>query len=419
MQEPSFDNWTIIFVNFSFVGFLLFFFFWFRPSQNQIANRLIAIYVLLYAIMMVEYVLYWTRYLYYLPHFTDISAGFPFALGPLLYLYLKITFEKYKLSTKDILHFLPLIFFLFYKAPFYALAGLDKIQSPYPFVFNGYWKIAKLMPWVKILHNCIYAIIIFAFIKRQSNVAQVKKWAYMLLLFFTLFIISGIAYYILVLLPWFNTEWDYFISFIMSAGILCTAWFVLAYPSIFSGFGLKEAVLDLKNNNKIWQQTQYIYKIEGEQGTTIPINYNYKQELIIGNKTEVQVTEPKEAFVKYKNSGLTNAAANELLEMLKKCMRDEKIYREGDINLEDLAKKLGTTKHNLSQIINERLGMNFFDYINLLRIEEAMKLLKSNNKQQLTIIEIAYDVGFNNKVTFNTAFKKITGQTPGEFRKIK
>ncbi len=60
--------------------------------------------------------------------------------------------------------------------------------------------------------------------------------------------------------------------------------------------------------------------------------------------------------------------------------------------------------------------MSFFEYINSLRVEEAKLLLKQTSKKQLTVIEIAYMVGFNNKVSFNSTFKKITGQTPSEFR---
>lgn len=61
--------------------------------------------------------------------------------------------------------------------------------------------------------------------------------------------------------------------------------------------------------------------------------------------------------------------------------------------------------------------MNFFEYINSLRITEAMELLKDKGKSRLTIIEVAYQVGFNNKVSFNAAFKKQTGVTPTEYRK--
>ena len=61
--------------------------------------------------------------------------------------------------------------------------------------------------------------------------------------------------------------------------------------------------------------------------------------------------------------------------------------------------------------------MNFFEYINLLRIEEAKHLLTANDRKSMNIIEVAYTVGYSTKNTFNTAFRRIVGVTPTEFRK--
>jgi len=70
----------------------------------------------------------------------------------------------------------------------------------------------------------------------------------------------------------------------------------------------------------------------------------------------------------------------------------------------------------VSQVINQYYKTNFFDFINANRIDEAKRLLVSDS-HTLNIIEIAYTVGYNNKVTFNTVFKRFTGVTPSEYRK--
>ena len=67
-------------------------------------------------------------------------------------------------------------------------------------------------------------------------------------------------------------------------------------------------------------------------------------------------------------------------------------------------------------VMNDKIGLNFFDYINSLRVEEAKRLLIETSKKEMNVIEIAYSVGFNNKVSFNNTFKKWTGMTPTEFR---
>jgi len=62
------------------------------------------------------------------------------------------------------------------------------------------------------------------------------------------------------------------------------------------------------------------------------------------------------------------------------------------------------TRHKASQIINEHFKKSFHEFVNLYRINEAKELLE--NEKGLNIIDIAYEVDYNNKVTFNKAFKK-------------
>ena len=121
--------------------------------------------------------------------------------------------------------------------------------------------------------------------------------------------------------------------------------------------------------------------------------------------------------VKYRNSGLTPEASRSLLQNLTEMMREEQCWRDPDISLEKLANALNASKHHVSQVINEHLGTSFFEYINQLRIEEATQLLAETTRSDLHVIEVAYAVGFNNKVSFNSAFKKATGMTPTEYRR--
>jgi len=108
---------------------------------------------------------------------------------------------------------------------------------------------------------------------------------------------------------------------------------------------------------------------------------------------------------KYKKSGLTESFSLELKEELLRLFQDEKIYRDSRLNLSMLAEKLGTTRHNVSQVINEHFGMSFFRFVNKHRINETILILNRDLHRNLNIIDIVYDVGFNNKVSFNKAFK--------------
>ena len=98
-------------------------------------------------------------------------------------------------------------------------------------------------------------------------------------------------------------------------------------------------------------------------------------------------------------------------------MEIEKVYRDENISLQSLSEKLSIAPHQLSRIINEKLNKNFPDFINTFRVKEAKKILADPRQTDRKILTIAFDVGFNTKVAFNTAFKKHTKMTPSEFRK--
>jgi YesN/AraC family two-component response regulator len=98
-------------------------------------------------------------------------------------------------------------------------------------------------------------------------------------------------------------------------------------------------------------------------------------------------------------------------------MEQDKLYRQSDLTLSQLAGSLHITPHNLSEVINTQLGRAFNDLVNEYRIREVKNDLSDPSKKQLKILAIAFDAGFNSKASFNTIFKQLTHTTPSEFRK--
>jgi AraC-like DNA-binding protein len=119
---------------------------------------------------------------------------------------------------------------------------------------------------------------------------------------------------------------------------------------------------------------------------------------------------------KYASSRLKQTECEVIVRKLNKSMKQEKLYLEPSLSVEDLAKKLSISVKHLSQAIHVGLNQNFYDYINSHRIEEATQLLRDDRYQNRTFLAVAYDVGFNSKSVFNAAFKKHTGKTPREFK---
>jgi len=110
--------------------------------------------------------------------------------------------------------------------------------------------------------------------------------------------------------------------------------------------------------------------------------------------------------------------AEELIFKLNNIMDNEKLYRNPLLKLQGLASKLNVLPHTLSQLLNENLEKGFSQYLNEYRIREACEIIMEEKNHKFE--SIGYDVGYNSKSTFYTAFKKITGTTPAKYRdKIK
>jgi AraC-like DNA-binding protein len=120
-----------------------------------------------------------------------------------------------------------------------------------------------------------------------------------------------------------------------------------------------------------------------------------------------------ESSKKYKTTLHADVHDN-TLEQLRAVMQNEKPYKQSTFSLPELALRLGVSVHVLSQVINESLGKNFFEMAAEYRVQEAQRLLK--DQPNIKVEEIAEQVGYMSKSSFNTAFKKITGLTPSEFR---
>ncbi|WP_159439292.1 helix-turn-helix domain-containing protein [Tenacibaculum agarivorans] len=98
-------------------------------------------------------------------------------------------------------------------------------------------------------------------------------------------------------------------------------------------------------------------------------------------------------------------------------MEEEKPFLNPSLSIRNLAHQMKIAPRELSIAINHDLNQHFFDFVNEYRIKRAMNLLTDKHQPKLTVLEILYEVGFNSKSSFNTAFKKYTNLTPTQFRK--
>ncbi len=142
--------------------------------------------------------------------------------------------------------------------------------------------------------------------------------------------------------------------------------------------------------------------------STFSIKKNNKQ-LSALNKNKRKAVKPLRKHFSAEKLKIWNT-----LELL---IKNDKIYLKQDITLSSLAKKLNTNRSTLSEIINEKSGKTFNQFINQYRIEEAARLLKDTKMMHLTIEGIAQETGFKSRSSFYTAFISEKGITPSSYRK--
>lgn len=364
-MKPSLDTWTIIFFFTALQGLFLGLVILFQKSKIQKANAHLGVFVLLFSFMLLDYFTYWSNYRFSFPYTFGFSFGFQFWYGPVLYFYIRELNNLPPINWKRrILHFVPGMIFYLTMIQYFSLPIEEKLQN---FTNDQTQTLLQflLVPTLKIVHMTIYGALTYWTIikcsKEDSN-NQFFRWQKIFSALFGIFIVSSMAYYLLVSFSDFKVEYDYMISFTMVLSIYTIGYLGYRHPEVIHGFESSKS--------------------------------------------------------KYENSSLKKDEAENLLEQITELLEYDKIYRRSDLKLPDVAKQLNTSAHHLSQIVNEQLKLSFPDLINSYRVNEAKTMLVNPIYSEQKIIGIAFDTGFNNKANFNNAFKKFTGMSPSDYRKL-
>lgn len=366
--KPKFETLPLFYLFTSLIGLFIFVILNLKKGINRVGTFLMSLFVLLNSLFILHLSLYLINCQYYFPNTLLFSTVFPLLYGPLIYFYFKITAINYSLKWTDVFHLIPVIGLLVYISPFYVLSSIEKFVILFDqedILTNE----ANLIMAAKIISLVLYGFLTFKIYYRSKKTSKKK--------FKLLWQRNIIAIYV-----------TYVVTFVL-------------YTSITSGF------FDVP----IFFHLQILIVV----GLVFYVAYiTYVQPEVF--KGEVKLVDPIGIF-KYKSSALTTSYSLELKEELLSLLDEDKIYRENGISLDLLSERLGTSRHNTSQVINEHFNLNFYELINKYRIDEAVYLIRNEMDGNLNIINIAYKVGFNNKVTFNKSFKKALLVTPTQFIK--
>jgi len=375
----SLDFIDITSILYSFGAVILIVFLLFSPSKRPLSNRLLALY--LFFTVLDNSARFVSVFIYSdYPALGMIISEFVFLLAPLLYLFFKSSvYQDFMLSKTSLLHLIPYISILIILIPGYFIPVITDPEA-------NWYKLIYESPLYKIIYigvhaqQNIYYILIFMMLYKYKRLIlenysgpKMDNYKWLLQLILIYFIAETLALIKNIIIFNSTIEVSAVAQTVVSViALLIVFWLIikaLLNPSLFSGVS-----------------------------------------------TEIQLVK---SMLKPSSSSSTEDLENDnnqLITKLSAHMKENEPYLDSNLSMYELAKQLDVPSRELSVSINHTLNKHFFDFVNEYRIKKAMDLIRNSSDEKLTILEILYEVGFNSKSSFNTAFKKHTGITPTEFK---
>ncbi|KOS08438.1 AraC family transcriptional regulator [Flavobacterium akiainvivens] len=262
------------------------------------------------------------------------------------------------------------------------VAGIYKIPESYLYLID----ILRLTQFLFALIIIPFLPLYSYFMIRHLKDPKEKKWIITLLTFLYLLVFTWLVTYLVGVFAGLD------ISYIM--GVLAlAATFIMhwtAYIGIYK-YKLaknKDAIYNFLNNNLALASAP----LQNTEATIIEENGPTKEH-------KEYITEDNLYFQK--------------LELL---CKEQHIYTDSTLNREKVAEKLGISPGYVSQIINIITGDNFANYINQYRVEAVKEMISNSEYDNYNLLAMGLESGFTSKTTFYKAFKKVTGQTPNEYK---
>ncbi|MCB2199544.1 helix-turn-helix transcriptional regulator [bacterium] len=354
-----------------------------RPLPNRFLIVLNFSYSVILIEMMLEELNFWDPFPWLIP----VVLGIVFVMVPAHYYYaLHLTRPGRKLQWRDLLHLLPFVLLELFQG-----VGMLRGQDPTEELFVPSHGGITVFNLILMGYALVYMILTLVRLERHraaslaflSNIERIQfRW------------LNNLTWLTIIILISFSLE-----NLLLLRGI-----------QLSDEFNLTSLLVAL-----------FVYAL-GYQILLHPdILVVPRAETLGANEQAISAEGPidvlREDAPKYQKSGLSDERADAIRTALLQVMEQDEAFRNPDLTLIDLADRLEVSPHNLSEVINTRLGVHFFDYVNRYRIEQVKRDILDPGKQHLKMLAIAFEAGFRSKSSFNLLFKKHVGMTPSEYRK--
>lgn len=362
-------------------------------KANRIANRFLALLLIVIALRLFPYIIGYAGFYDAYPWLSYLPYEASLAIGPLLYFYVRsLSSPGQKLSARWWLHFLPVLAqFVYYCVVF-----------PQPLAFKNHWDDTIHVPYIlpveqslTFLSIAIYWFLSFRHYRDyqrwlEQNVSDREdhhiEWLRNFLIALGMTLVFWIA---MVAIDRWGKPLNYFQRFPFYAWLQLLAYYLGT-----------EGYRNARHRYPSWQEVEEVKEIVVSELPAPDAPATVAAPLALPNATETVVV-TRDWF---------GMAAR-----WRETLSDQKYWRDPELTLAKLARKLGTNTSDLSRAINEGLGMNFNELVNRLRVDSVKAQLAVPDEKR-NLLDLAFDAGFSSKASFNRSFRLYAGVTPTEFR---
>lgn len=346
-------------------------------KNKMMSDKILAVWIAVISVHLLGFYLYQAGYWEKYSHLIGTTAPIPLFHGPLLYLYILYALRsENRFRALDYLHFVPGITAYLYMSRFFFFYSPEEKIQVVKGLLNDFSTFSIVLLLVILISGITYAI-----------------FSYRLTIWYKKRIKDRFSYSEGISLKWLR-------YCILSMGLI--------FLSAIIVFGLRDGL-----NITFSFNPEYIFYII----LIVLIFYigffGIKQENIFVSSPVIENEKKAKEEKKYKNSGVKDNKASEMYKNLLAYMQKERPYLQPKLSLSELAQKLDLSTNQLSQIINQQAGVNFYDFVNKYRVEEFLQQAEKN--RNYSILALALDSGFNSKSSFNYIFKKQKGLSPSQY----
>lgn len=358
----------------------------FNKKGKSDADFVLGTWLAFMGIHLLYYYLFSTGFLFRYPHLLGIGAAFPQLEAPFMFLYVVLMIRKDgKFKFTDLLHALPfLLFTVYFSFIFYFLSAPEKLEF-YNRIYEGDIPLdVRIATFPNIAIGPIYMVLaLFKLSQHKKIISQCFSYKEKINLNWIRLLVGGLGFVWLI---------------VVVSNVL------VKYP--FMSITAHEHMIYLALTISVFFLGYYGIKQQAIYSHEPTLNQQ---------KSSPAPRKKKEVSNQYLHSGLKKEEAEKHSKTLQEYFSSDKPFLNGKLSLSEVSDYMDISVNHLSQVINEQLGMSFFDFVNSYRVEEVKARLSDSKYENYTLLGIAFDSGFNSKSSFNSIFKKFTGFTPSQF----